>query len=134
MKVKFDLPFAKQDIERRLVFGFANVAVTPDGAEVVDLQDDVIPEMVLEKAAYNYVAKSGVGGVEHETMGTAVLVESVFLTKEKVEAMGLDASKYNGAAWWVGFKVTDDKAWEAVKSGSLRAFSIGGTCVVEDND
>lgn len=134
MNVKFELPVAKTDADKRLVFGFANVAVTPAGDEVIDLHGDVIPEDVLEKAAYNYVVKSGVGGVEHEVMGTAVLVESCFLTKSKVEAMGLDASNYNGAAWWVGFRVDDDDTWEAVKSGTLRAFSIGGRCVVEDSE
>jgi hypothetical protein len=28
--------------------------------------------------------------------------------------------------WWVGFRVTDDEVWKAVKDGRYRMFSVHG--------
>ena len=129
--VSFDLPITKTDAKRMLVFGFANVAVAKNGKIVVDLHDDIIPEHVLEDAAYNYVLQARVGGFEHKKMGVARLIESVFLTAEKIKAMGLDDKKFKGAAWWVAFKVDDPEVWAKVEDETLVAFSIGGTATVE---
>lgn len=127
---------AKVDTEKRLVFGLASVAVTADGGTVVDLQGDEIDAADLEDAQYDYVMRSREGGTMHEEMGTARLIDSFAVNAEKlaalIKAVGLDAdvSGFKGSAAWVGFKVTDDATWEAVKSGKLRSFSIGGTAEV----
>lgn len=117
----------KFDDERMLAFGFASVSVETDGERVVDSQDDIIEPGELERAAYDYVLRSRDGGVMHEQMGVARLVESFVATPEKLERLGLPADSLP-QGWWVGFKVDDPEVWKRVKSGELRSFSIGGRC------
>lgn len=106
--------------ERQIVFGWASVA------EIEDSQGDVIPLEELEKAAYEYVLNSREGGEMHETIGVAKLIESMVFTPEKLKSLGLkeDATKHG---WFVGFKVEDAAAWEKIKSGEYKMFSIGGS-------
>lgn len=137
-RVSFEI--AKVDDEQRLVFGLASVAVTADGKTVEDLQGDEIDGPELEAAQYDYVMKSRTGGTMHEEMGTAKLVESFAVTPEKLAALSkalgvkFDAKAFKGSAAWVGYKVTDDETWAKVKSGEIRAFSIGGSAEVEDEE
>ncbi len=131
---KTQFQIAKTVEDQRLVFGFANISVDPDGETVTDKHGDQIPPSVLEKAAYRFVVQRGEGGLEHQYMGVATLVESFFLTAEKVEAMGLSDPSFRGAAWWIGFRVDDSDVWAAVKSGELAAFSIAGRAEIEEVD
>ena len=104
--------------DKQLVFGWASVA------EIEDLQGDVIDAGALEKAAYDFVLNSRVGGEMHEVKGVATLVESFFITEEKAQALGIDEGWLNH--WWVGFKVLDADVWAKIKSGEYKMFSIGG--------
>lgn len=79
----------KVDEEKRLVFGWASVSVTVGGQEVIDLQEDMIDPETLEEAAYKFAEFYRDGGEMHERTGVAVMVESVILTAEKQEAMGI---------------------------------------------
>lgn len=114
----------KIDDENFLVFGYASVA------DVEDSQGDVIKIDELEKAAYNYVLTSRTGGAMHEVMGVAKLVESIVFTPEKLEMLGLskDALPHG---WFVGFKVNDTDAWQKIKQGDYKMFSIGGRAIRE---
>lgn len=132
VEIKFSLPVAKKDPSQMLVFGFANVAVAKNGETVTDTHGDQIPAEVLEKAAYKFVLHYREGGLEHEVMGVARLVESCFLTPEKLVAMGITDAEFKGAAWWVGFKVDDTDVWKKVEDGELPAFSIGGVGSYEE--
>ena len=104
--------------DKHLVFGWASVA------EIEDLQGDLIDAGTLEKAAYDFVLNSRMGGEMHEAKGVATLVESFFINAEKAQAMGIDEQWLNH--WWVGFKVTDEEVWGKIKSGEYKMFSIGG--------
>lgn len=127
------IPITKKDASQMLAFGFANVAVTEDGTLVTDLHKDQIPAEVLEKAAYKFVLKYRTGGLEHEEMGVARLVESFFMTAEKLKALGIETTDtFKGAAWWVGFKIDDPDVWKRVEGGELCDFSIGGTGEYEE--
>ena len=124
------VPFAKIAGEQQLVFGWASVISDPTGAELIfDDQGTKIPVSELESAAYEHVLTARVAGDMHETIGVGDLIESCVFTPEKRTAMGLDAAGPIG--WWVGFHVTDAGVWERIKSGELRAFSIGGSAVKE---
>lgn len=124
---------AKLDDEQRQVFGWASITEI-NGEPVVDLQGDVIETYELEKAAYDYVLNSRVGGEMHERVGKSspkqigTLIESMVLTPEKIEKMGLPDTTPHG--WWIGFQVakdeTGDAAWDAVKKGKYTGFSIHG--------
>lgn len=117
----------KTDDDKRLVFGWASVAITVNGEQLEDRQQDIIDPEDLEEAAYEYVLNFRDTGEEHNpTMRKkGKLVESCVLTAEKQKAMGIPEGSVP-VGWWIGFKIEDDTAWERVKSGQYRMFSIEG--------
>ena len=112
----------KLDEDKHLVFGFASIADTRD------LQDDLIPEDELERAAYEYVVESREGAEMHQRRNVATLVESMFFSVEKQQLLGLDLG---APSWWIGFKVTDEEVWDKIKKHEYQAFSIRGTAIKE---
>lgn len=126
--------FSKLDTDQRLAFGWASVTEI-NGMPVVDRQADYVTTEEIEKAAYDYVLKSRVGGDMHKRAGdrphhVSDLVESFVLTDEKIAKMGLPETTPRG--WWVGFKIHDDEAWDMVKKGERTGFSIHGKGRRED--
>jgi len=138
-KVELSANIIKLDNEKQLVFGWFSV-VSVGGHPITDTQGDVILEHTLESSAYEFVLTARKGGEMHETnndgtvRGVGRLVESVVFTKEKQQAMaqslkeqGIDAQLDLGcSAWWGGMKIDDADTWNRVKTGELRAWSIGG--------
>lgn len=122
----------KTDNDKRLVFGWASVSIKVDGQQLEDHQKDIIDPEDLEEAAYEYVLNYRDTGEEHiSTMRMkGKLVESCVLTEEKQKAMGIPAGTLP-IGWWVGFKITDDDAWQRVKNGTYRMFSVEGKAVRE---
>lgn len=123
----------KTDDEKRLIFGWASVAIKIDGEQVVDHQKDMIDPEDLEEAVYEYVLNFRDGGEEHiaTLRKKARMVESCMFTKEKMQAMGIPEGIVP-EGWWIGFYVDDDDAWEKVKSGIYQMFSIEGKGVREE--
>lgn len=112
--------------EARNVYGWAYVAQDRQGGQIVDISGDVVDDPAeLEKAAAKFVSDYRVGRVAHTGEPTMSVIESVTYTPAKLEKMGIPAGTLP-TGWWVGFHVNDDKAWEDIKSGRMRAFSIGG--------
>ena len=120
-----DTSIAKIDDEQRLVFGWASVAKRADGATIEDSQGDIIDPGDLETAAYDFVLDFREANTMHSGPVTGRLVESFVSTPEKLQKMGL-APDALPTAWWAGFKIDDDTAWEGVKSGRYKMFSIEG--------
>lgn len=122
----------KTDNDKRLVFGWASVSIKIDGEQLEDHQKDMIDPEDLEEAAYEYVLNYRDTGEEHiPTMRLkGKLVESCVLTAEKQKAMGIPEGTLP-IGWWVGFKITDDDAWQRVKNGTYRMFSVEGKAVRE---
>ena len=117
----------KADEDKHLVFGWASIAITVDGEQLEDRQKDIIDPEDLEEAAYDYVLNFRDTGEEHiATMRKkGKLVESCVFTAEKQKAIGIPEGILP-TGWWVGFKITDDDAWERIKNGTYRMFSIEG--------
>lgn len=117
----------KKDDDRHLVFGWASVSITVDGEQLEDRQHDMIDPEDLEDAAYAYVLHFRDTGEEHlPTMRKkGKLVESCMFTAEKQRAMGIPEGCVL-VGWWIGFKIEDDAAWERVKNGTYKMFSIEG--------
>lgn len=117
----------KTDDDKRLVFGWASVSITVDGEQLEDRQKDMIDPEDLEEAAYEYVLNFRDTGEEHiPTMRKkGKLVESCVFTAEKQKAMGIPEGILP-IAWWIGFKIEDDEAWEKVKNRTYKMFSIEG--------
>ena len=117
----------KTSDDKRLVFGWASIAITVDGEQLEDRQKDIIEPDDLEEAAYEYVLNFRDTGEEHvSTMRKkGKLVESCVFTEEKQAAIGIPPGTIP-VGWWIGFKIEDDAAWERVKDGTYRMFSIEG--------
>lgn len=117
----------KMDEDKRLVFGWASISFTADGEQLEDLQHDIINPEDLEEAVYEYVLNFRDTGEEHRPhlRKKGKLVESCVFTAEKMKAMGLPEGILP-VGWWIGFKIEDDEAWEKVKNGTYRMFSIEG--------
>lgn len=117
----------KADEDKRLVFGWASIAITVDGTELEDRQHDMIDPEDLEDAAYEYVLNFRDTGEEHLPgyRKKGKLVESCVLTKEKQKAMGIPDGVMP-VGWWIGFKIEDDDTWSRVKNGTYKMFSIEG--------
>ena len=122
-------PFSicKADEDKRLVFGWASISMTVDGELLEDRQKDLIDPEDLEEAAYEYVLNFRDTGEEHiSTMRKkGKLVESCVFTAEKQKAIGIPEGILP-IGWWIGFKIEDDAAWERVKNGTYKMFSIEG--------
>ena len=124
----------KSDDDRRLVFGWASIAIRTDGTQIEDWQGDMIDPEDLEEAAYQFVKLYREGGEMHERGGVATMIESVVFTEEKMQAMGIPPGTLP-IGWWIGFQVTDPEVWAKVKDGTYSMFSIEGTAErVDDSD
>jgi len=121
------IEIAKQDDEKHIVFGWASVAADSNGDPILDRQGDIIEIGELENAAYEYVLRSRSGGEMHERdrRGIGVMVESIVFTGVKMEALGIPKGILP-YGWWIGLKITDEDAWQKIKSGQYRMFSIEG--------
>ena len=117
----------KSDDDRRLVFGWASISIKVDGEQLIDLQKDLIDPEDLEEAAYEYVLHFRDTGELHDQnlRKKGKLVESCVFTAEKQKAMGIPEGILP-IGWWIGFKIDDDDAWEKVKNGTYKMFSIEG--------
>ncbi len=117
----------KTDNDKRLVFGWASISFTADGEQLEDRQGDMIDPEDLEETVYEYVLNFRDTGEEHipSMRKKGKLVESCVFTEEKQRAMGIPAGTLP-IGWWIGFKIEDDAAWEKVKSGVYKMFSIEG--------
>lgn len=113
--------------DKQQVFGWASIS-SIGGEDVVDKQDDIIPEDELERAAYDYVLYHRQQGDMHERMGVGRVIESMMFTKEKQGLLGIDLDL---VGWWIGFKVDDPGVWKRIKAGDLPEFSIGGKATRE---
>lgn len=120
-----DRAVLKVDEEQRMVFGWANVAMLNENEPVVDLQNDTIDGVTLEKAAYDYVRRYRVVNDMHKGAAVGDLVESFVLTPEKLAAMGLERKGAPAVGMWVGYKL-DETEWAAFKRGERPMFSIEG--------
>lgn len=112
----------KLDNEQRMVYGWASV-ITENGIPVVDTQGDVIKAETLVKAATEFMLSARVAKDMHSGGKIGEFVHSMPITKEIADALGISSDK---EGWIVACKVYDNAVWDKVKSGELKAFSIGG--------
>jgi hypothetical protein len=133
--INFKVIKASDGQEQRILFGWASVAIDPDGQLVTDLHGDTIDPVDLEKATYDYVASQRGVGYEHSIFrGIGELVECMYLDETKASHMGLAFNGAPKAAMWLGLRVTDQTIWDMVKSGELTSFSIGGRYYPDEED
>ena len=129
--VKGRFKIQKSDDDKMLAFGWANVAVTAGGQQIVDYHEDMIDPEELEQAAYTFVELYREGGEQHERGGVAILIESMVFTKEKMSLLNIPEGTLP-EGWWIGFKVLDPDVWDKIKSGEYPMFSIEGEAIREE--
>ena len=118
----------KLDDEQRLVYGWASV-ITKGGEPVIDRQGDVIKANTLVKAVNKFMEHARVGKQMHSGDQIGMVLHSWPVTEEICKAVGIQSDQ---EGWLVAFKVYDDEVWSRVKSGELKAFSIGGKAIKEE--
>jgi len=102
------VPLAKLDEEKRLAIGYAS---TP----ALDSQGEIVNREAVEAALPDYMRFANIREM-HQPSAVGV-----------AEAADLDAKGLRIAA-----KVVDDDAWEKVKQGVYKGFSIGGRVTARD--
>lgn len=120
----------KSDDEARIVYGWGSV-VTKNNEPVVDLHGDVISPNELVTATTEFMKSARQSLRMHKGSQVGQVVHSFPLTYEIAKSLGIETEN---EGWLVGVHVTDDDTWNAVKSGTLTAFSIGGKAVRKEID
>ena len=116
---------SKSNDEKKLVSGWANVAVNANGEIPLDWDGDIIEPGELEKAACNFMLEYGTSGVMHEGDAKGAVVESIVFTKEKQQCLGIPAGIVP-EGWFITVKVFDNDVFAKVKDGTFKMFSIQG--------
>jgi len=125
---------AKADDAAQQVFGWANISLRKDGQLVTDLHQDQIPPEDLEQSAYQFVVDQGMSGTDHDGQEpNGVLIESMFFSLEKQQALGIPAGTLP-VGWWLGFHFPDRGIYESVTRGERTMFSVEGTAYYEEID
>jgi len=121
-KMEIQGQILKADDSQRMVWGWASV-ISENGIPVVDTQGDVIKSDTLMKAATDFMLSARITKEMHMGGKVGEFVHSLPLTNEIAQALGITSDK---EGWIVACKVYDNAVWDKVKSGELKAFSIGG--------
>ena len=111
--------------KKKQVFGYAYVAKN-DGKQVVDHSGDIVEPEAMEKAIYSSFGKL-LSRENHKTDAKAHVIESLWMTHDKLQKMGIPTKGQPDGAWWVGMQVTDDALWKKIEDGTYKMFSIGGS-------
>jgi phage head maturation protease len=98
----------KLDAEQRMVFGYAST-------QALDSQGEVIQREAVEAALPDYMRFANIREM-HQPSAVGVAKEA------DVDHRGLH----------IAAKVVDDEAWEKVKEGVYKGFSIGGRVTQRD--
>jgi phage head maturation protease len=102
--------FQKFDETQRMAYGYATT-------EALDSQDEIVELEATSEAVKDYKKWANIREMHsNSAVGTAPIIEM----------------KKDGL--WIGAHIVDDKAWEKVKAGVYKGFSIGGKIIdrVED--
>lgn len=114
--------FEKADTTGSYVRGWAIVA-TVDGQPVVDWQGDVVQVDDLRKAAHQFISDARVAKAMHRGEPIGEVVESIIIDDDLAKALQIGDGR---RGWFIGMQVHSEAVRKRVRSGELRAFSIGG--------
>lgn len=108
--LKFFAQISKVDDDERMVYGYASTTS-------LDSQNERVSKLALEKALPDYMRFANIR--EMHTNSAVGVTESA-----SIDDSGL----------YIGAKIVDDIAWNKVKAGVYKGFSIGGKCISKIND
>ena len=107
----------KADEERRLVYG----VIAESG--MVDAQGDVMSAQTIEDMAHDFMIRFRRFDERHSWRQISAMPVESWVFREDVTLFG---QLIKAVSWVIGVKISDDGAWQKVRSGDYRAFSIGG--------
>lgn len=116
------LPIIKGDKEdERIVYG---VVLEP---EEIDKQKDIYSEAEVRTAAHRFMEEFRHLGLMHQMRldGRLRILESYIAPQD----LTINGETVKKGSWMLVIRVLDTDLWEAVKSGELTGFSIGGSAV-----
>ncbi len=116
--------------EERMVYGWAYVS-TVKGELSLDHSNEFIRPEQLVKAATNFMLDVRVAKAMHQGDAVGEVVHSLPLTKEIANSLGIQSDR---EGWIIAMKINSESVWQQVKTGKLRAFSIGGRALKEVKD
>lgn len=117
-EVKKLIKMSAADEDKRLVYG---IVLEPN---VVDLQNDMINELEIEKACHEFMEKYQNVGIRHKGVTKQCkIVENYIAPQNMSIGNGQDVTK---GSWVMVIKVYDDNIWSQIKSSNLTGLSIGG--------
>ncbi len=120
------VPISKLDDEQQIVLGWGSVTKVA-GEPVVDTQGDIIEDLELEKAVYDFMAVPKHDEMHKRIVPDSVIVESFVVTDEKLAKMFPGEQIPQGfRGWWLGVKINDPEVYAKHKSGEYTGFSITG--------
>lgn len=102
------------DEERRIISGWASV-------EIKDLQGDIVPVNILERAMYDFMSRGGIIMYGHQNLPIGKVLRWEIRKHPDTGKPGLwiEVEIYRGSH-------VADSVWQAIKDGSLTGFSISG--------
>jgi hypothetical protein len=111
------LPILKTN-EERYVLG---IVLEPG---VVDAQNDTYTAATIRVAAFKFMEEYGNLGLQHRQYvnGKVKILENWLTKTDEV----IEGQLIKAGTWMLGVRVNDDQLWDAVKSGKITGFSIGG--------
>ena len=109
MTLQLYWPIAKIDSDERLVYGYAST-------EAKDSQGEIVRKEALEAALPAYMRFANIREM-HRPSAVGVAKEAT------IDENGL----------WLKAKIVDDAAWQKVKEGVYKGFSIGGAVTARDS-
>lgn len=106
----------KQNQEQKIVYAPVLVPNEPDS------DGDVVTPTKIEQVAHKFLESYGNIDLQHTLNNVGRVIES-FIAPSDLNYNDFVVPK---GSWMMGVRVTDDNAWNAVKSGKLTGFSIMG--------
>lgn len=94
-----------------------------------DTQGDVYSAAEVRKTAHGWMEKGGQVDLQHnwQPLGNA----KVRVLESYIAPVDFKLGDYavRKGSWLLGLRVLDDTLWSAIKSGTIGAFSVGGTAI-----
>ena len=116
-----DVRICKVDASLGLVFGWA-VVCKEDGVEYTDLQNHIIPESAMLKAATGFMLKSRKAQKQHSAETAGEIAFAFPLIDDIKDAFGIQCDK---SGLVIGMKCNSDTL-QKFATGEFAGFSIGG--------
>lgn len=120
----------KAQAEQRFTYGLAYPALKADAARAADGMIDFAQPAVIEAAAWSFMLKSRDVGLMHDDSlggGHAQVVESHVWRGPRWTTKAADGSTVtiSPGDWCIGV-IWSPEAWEQVKKGTIRGYSMQG--------